>query len=718
MINGSVTVEDIYIFENNDLFNENNKNIKKFEDLSIYINYYMKNKLDIFKYEEKDFINKNDYNISKDSEFEIFDIKGRTQFISFLENNMEKEYFFTGPDSIGKTFTLLLFNNHNTKNKRKVYFNIEALKRNYNYFEIIAYETRHLFDSKEIWKNTFIYLQEKEIKDPFDIINYLIELLSQKKNISDTKYFFILDQIQFIEVNEYNTEYKWIKKIIQNIKQTGNCFLIGCCSINYKGVKDLLFNNWFPNEYNTNNIKLNYISSFGNKTANEKEKNYDDNKYLEILGNLPRYKNIKNLLNKKIINILTKKIKEKIEKFYNKNKLSLSDLEKLEIEINKPFKERKAFKLFLDKNPFKYFIINNNNNSIDYAYPLVKKAIKELIESNEIKNFEEKEKKKKNWNFIRKVIDKIKTSHVFGKYYIDNYFEIPILYKGYKIKDEFFSNKENNLFYMAYMNRRRFNFAIYLYDIKALILIKICIKTNKKELINYSKENINKNLNEIQKFLEINELEVNEYYMYFILDEDNFIIKENYELIESFYFQYCLFNYNKNIFTTNVGYFNTINYLGNEKIDINNNDDIKIYGFGIKDDSFIYDNNIKAFKFYAEKGMTLKDFLEQIFDDDKCDKFHQKFKYDEDKYYLIKIGNLIGKELWVVKNEILNGNKILFLNLFAGVLYIGIGDIKEGEIKFSFRTLENEFFCEEIHKFSFMTGFIFKTNEVKSLENI
>ena len=39
---------------------------------------------------------------------------------------------------------------------------------------------------------------------------------------------------------------------------------------------------------------------------------------------------------------------------------------------------------------------------------------------------------------------------------------------------------------MAYMNRRLFNFAIYLYDIKALILIKICIKTNKKELINYS----------------------------------------------------------------------------------------------------------------------------------------------------------------------------------------------------------------------------------------
>ena len=67
---------------------------------------------------------------------------------------------------------------------------------------------------------------------------------------------------------------------------------------------------------------------------------------MEILGNLPRYKNIKNLLNKKIINILTKKIKEKIEKFYNKNKLSLSDLEKLEIEINKPFKERKAFDYF------------------------------------------------------------------------------------------------------------------------------------------------------------------------------------------------------------------------------------------------------------------------------------------------------------------------------------------------------------------------------------
>ena len=718
LINQEIIIEEAGIFEK-DIFNENenenktsqdiSNNIKKLEDLSIYIEYYIKNNLDIIKYEEKDFINENDYKISSSSEFIIFDLWARMNFITHLEDNIQKEYFFTGPYSIGKTFTLLLLANYNIKNKRKAYFNLETLKTNKNYFEIIAYETRHLFDTKETWKKLFISIQENDIKEPLSIINYLIKEFSQKK---DKKYFFILDQIKFKSLDEDDIEYQKIKTIRESIKNSENCILIGCCSINYKGVKDLLFAQWFSIKFDkTKDIYLNYIYSF-KKTKND----YDDNKYLKMLGNLYRYINIKNVLNKKILNILTKKIKEKIEKFYNKDKLlSLSDLDK--IEVNKSFNDNNGFKLFLEKIPFKYFIIYIKNHCIDFAYPLVKKAIKELIDSYEIENFKGNNEAERGWNFERKVIDKIKTSHVFGKYYIDNYVEIPTIYRKYKIKDELFSNSENTLFYFTFMNARRYDCAIYLYDLKALILNKISIKKTRKQLQKYSKENINKDLNDIQKFLKINNIEVKKYYILFILDEDNYTQKENYELIESFYLKYCLFNYKKNIFTTAVENFNSINYLNKGELDINIEDG-KLYEFGIYNNSFIYDNDlneIKSFKFYSEKGMTLKDFLEQIFGEDNYERFHEVFKYNEDKYYLIKTTTLFEKEYRIIGTELFDAKSTVFLNLSGGVLYIGIGKNNEEKIKFSFMTLDHFTFFNQVDnniKIPFMTGFLFKSTEI------
>ena len=715
LINREITIEDASIFEM-DLFNEKekkkenktipeiNQNIKKLKDLSIYINYYIKNNLDIFKYEEKDFINEDDYKISTDSEFEIFEQLERMQFISYLEDNIQKEYFFTGPYSIGKTFTLLLFANFNIKDKRKAYFNLEVLRTNKKYFEIIAYESRHLFDTKETWKNTFIDIQKKEIKDPLSIINYLIKDASENNNLSNTKCFFILDQIKFKSIDENDIEYQGIKAIRESIEKSKNCILIGCCSINYKGVKDLLFKKWFLGDFDSKNINLDYICSFKKKKGKENDNN--DNKYLKLLGNLPRYLNIKNVLNKKILNLLIKKIKEKIKKFYNKSELlSLNDLD--EIKINKPYKERNDFKILLEKIPFKYFIIYESDNYMDYAYPLVKISIKELFDTNEIENFNGKNEAERGWNFERKVIDKIKTSHVFGKYYIDNYVEIPTIYRKYKIEDELFSEKENTLFYFTYMNVRRYDCAIYLYDIKALILNQLSIKKTKKQLEKYTEENIKKDLNDIQKFLKINKIEVKKYYIYFILDEDNYKEKENYNLIESFGLKYCLFNHKKNIFSTKVEGFQLINYLSNDSVNIDN-EDVKLYEFGIDNDSFIYGkdlNMLKIFKFYAEKGMTLKDFLEQTFGEDNYERFHEIFGYNEDNYCLHKIDALFGRE-----SGISDAKSIIFLNLSKGLLYVGIGNKSGEKFDFSFRTLQNfstlGLSSENINAY-FMTGFFF-----------
>ena len=101
VINKQVTIEDVnifekYIFDTNENeninFHEIKKNIKTLKDLSIYINYYIKNNLDLFKYEEKEFINENDYKINIDSEFKIYDLLERMSFITFLEKRIDKEW--------------------------------------------------------------------------------------------------------------------------------------------------------------------------------------------------------------------------------------------------------------------------------------------------------------------------------------------------------------------------------------------------------------------------------------------------------------------------------------------------------------------------------------------------------------------------------------------------------------------------------------------------
>ena len=136
IVNDLIKVEDIDVFniklsdENeNGTITELKKNITKLEDLSKYISYYMKKSIDLYKYEEMDFIKEKDYNIKPDSKFKIFDIINRMKLWFTFNNLLDKEFFFTGPNSIGKSFSLLLFSNYDIKNVRKAYFNLEALNK-------------------------------------------------------------------------------------------------------------------------------------------------------------------------------------------------------------------------------------------------------------------------------------------------------------------------------------------------------------------------------------------------------------------------------------------------------------------------------------------------------------------------------------------------------------------------------------------------------------
>ena len=111
--------------------------------------------------------------------------------------------------------------------------------------------------------------------------------------------------------------------------------------------------------------------------------------------------NINNLLNKKLVNVIIKKIKRKIMNFYNKRELlSLSEIKN--IEVNKPFDNLNKFIVFMNKIPFKYFIIDIKNKTVDYAYPIVKVAITELLETNEINTYIPTNEGEKGWNFEKK----------------------------------------------------------------------------------------------------------------------------------------------------------------------------------------------------------------------------------------------------------------------------------------------------------------------------
>ena len=436
--------------------------LNKFGDLSKYISYYLNDEINIEKYEEKDFLDKNLLLIDPQNEIEFFTPIERMIFLEDIITEFKggkKEYFFTGLHSIGKTFTLLAFNFKKESSIKKAYFNLEALKKRKKFIEIIIYESQNLFDSKEEWKEAFILLLNtiNDTRNFLRILLNLIKLITEKYIKKDIIYIIILDQIKFEHVGD--NEYKDINSIRDFIKNTQNLYLIGCCSINYKGVKEILFYNWTKasEELIENNIpKLYYIKS---SKINDENAINNSNKYLNLLGNNPRFRNIETKLNSKIVNLLLKKIKEEFLEYYGPKNF----FEKIEnIPVLKSFEQKTNFLQELDKIPFKYFEIYEEKNMFDFSYPLIKRAIEELLEENEMNkqiiddNFEFG----LDWYFEKRVIYSIRTKNLIPeKYYIDNSYLIPTIFLPYKV--EGLDLKENSFFYFEYCNVRRYNSAIY-----------------------------------------------------------------------------------------------------------------------------------------------------------------------------------------------------------------------------------------------------------------
>jgi len=676
--------------------------LDKFGDLSKYINYYSKGEINIEKYEEKDFLDKNIFTISPQNKMEFFTTIERRIFLDDILSkfkNGKKEYFFTGLHSIGKTFTLLAFNFIKQSSIKKAYFNLEALKRK-KFLEIIIYESQNLFDSQEEWKEAFILLKNiiNDSKNFLRILLNLIKLLAENYIKRDIMYIIILDQIKYESIED--NEYKDIYLLRDIVKNTQNLYLIGCCSMNYKGVKEILFYNWTKTseELNEKNIpKLNYIKSY---KLNDENTINNSNKYLNLLGNTPRFKNIETKLNSKIVNLFLKKAKDDILKFYGPKNI----FGKIEnISVLKSFEQKTDFLKKLDKIPLEFFEIYEEKNMFNFSCPLIKRAIEELVEENDLnKQFTDDNCEcELDWYFEKKVIYLIRTKNLIPeKYYIDNSYLIPTIFLPHKV--EGLDLKENSLFYFEYSNFKRYNSAIYLGEQQSLILIQISIKKIENCLDEYNASNFQIDLEDIQIFLKTNNLKVNNYYLLFILEYSNY--KTNIPKINERGFSYILYDLEDNKFRGKLN-----GNLFEIKNTINSDLDISIssnsFEFGMINGSFDYKYQGKFHKYYAEKNWSLERFFNEIFDEAEKYELKKISELDFSKFYLSSFDTTYLQALSPFNSC---NEKILLLNYQDYKIYYGSSTSKHDFVWHSYDLIRREKkYIKNKYHYSNMECFLF-----------
>ena len=665
----------------NELKKSENNIVNSFKDLSKYINFYLKDEVELEKYEENNFIDKNIFKIEPDSKINVFFRDNRKLFTDSIINKFikgTKEFFFTGLHSIGKTFTLLLFKSEIHEQIIKVYFNMEALKTE-KFLEIIIYESQKLFDNENKWKDAFIQLKNKisDTNNHLNILYNLIKLFVQKYAKKEIKYVIILDQIKFEKIED--EEYNFINSVRKVIKSSNNVHLIGCCSINYKGVKDILFYIWNKEEKEEKEEKeddkkeeeeeeenipeLFYVrqSEFFGEKINE------SNKYLNLLGNIPRFKNIENKLNSKIVNLFLKKIKEKFFKFYGLNEFY--KFKKIEnIPVTKKFKNMKDFLDKLQKIPFKYFEIDLTQRMFDFSCPIIERAIKEILEEYELKEKAVDNNIELGWYFEKRVIYALRVTNLLdNKYYIDNSYLIPTIFLPHKIED--LNQKENSFFYFEFCNVKRYDCAIYLGKEKALLLIQISIR-KKYKLDEYS-NNFQGDLEDLQRFIKKNNLKVNKYYLLFILLYSNYVKEENLTEIRDSGFSYILYDLADNKFKGKIenDLFeipNTINSRIDYDIDEN------YFMFGKDNYSFDFEYKGKYHKYYVEKNFSLERFFNEIFDEIIKEEFKKITKFDFSGFYLKSYKSCYFKIFIEDMKE-----KHLLLNFKNGKIFYGSGTSKK-----------------------------------------
>ena len=612
------------------IFCENIENKSKdeitFGNLSKYINLYMKDEKNFGDFPEKDYFKNQKFSIDINDKMDYYYSKYDQRYYLWLKFdeiiNKDSCYFFSGPHGTGKTFSLLGYLNFNKKPKfHYIYYNLDIINKTKDFMKIFCYEARNLFTDVKEFISAFQYLKDNLRYPLFDHIEglkkyillpvlYLMKyIISLHKNIEE-KYVIIIDQFKYIGDEEYDSKIIYqIKKLVDENKGFS---LIVCSLINYQGIiQNLLL------ELDKPFVKRVFPFDLRNETCNMPE-NINEN--LSLLGYLPRYRRIANLINLKYINFMKKAIKRELFEFY-KERLKDFLFIKLEDEIIKKLKliqknKKKILisiemKKFCEDNPIEYFLIDFKKSTYDYLFPLIGVIIDEIIKSHELKH-SSLESKEKEWYFKHLLFDNIKNKNIFRNIYIEKTIIIKTIFNKEKIKD--FNSEINTLFYFTYSNLRKFDAVIFNAEKEEALLIQISIYKPRKKLSEYSVQNLEKDIGKIEnKFFKVNGIKPKKYYLIFVFiyDDDYFDSKKKEEL--SIYGCNFMF-YNNEDESFHYKEDELLKEIPYKPIELEDNEGKKVYIF-IKDKYFqiIEEDEIlyKPGYYYAEKGMTLLNFLEE-----------------------------------------------------------------------------------------------------------
>ena len=369
-----------------EIFNEKKEYKGCFGDLSKYIELYMKNELDMKDFPEKKYLRKEDFFIKKNDKLNYYNNiqSNRAKLWSKIEKIIGNDecFFFTGPHGIGKTFTLLGFLNFvNNENYHHIYINLDILYKEKNYMNIIFYEARNLFESKEELLSAFNYVENNLIYPNFSSFDHiddgilltiiqLIEYINKNKK-KNHKYIFVIDQFKYINDECYDSYL--ILEIKNMISKNNDMSLIVCSSLNYTGIKNNLIY-----QIEKKKMKNNFNFEFYNESFIKKDIGYENeeenkNENLKLFGRLPRYYQMEAKIDAKYINLNKKIIIKKFFKFYLENNNHTNDIEEIILNNLKWIKDNNNKKLsqieilkFIRENPIKYFYIKKDYKSFDF----------------------------------------------------------------------------------------------------------------------------------------------------------------------------------------------------------------------------------------------------------------------------------------------------------------------------------------------------------------
>ena len=416
-----------------------NKNIKykdKVKDLGYYIENDLeireKKKLDNLKLDEP-FSKDKDYSPKQYSKyfykyFIYEDINEQNKKIIYEQNDIRsnilynilelrgndslKTYKFTGPSSIGKSFTLLRISRifYNI-----AYINLKAINDcSNNLFEMYSIIISELerFDIEGYLEELNLKIQDNynNNNNYLALLLDIMEFLNNIKSIGKT-FVFILDQFKSKYIN---------KSFLERIKQFDKIKIVQCSSINDKIIRTECIDTWVHYGYNfielnkdSQNYYFYYSKIYDLITKIKGSNDNDDDEIFRQFSYLPKYV-YKYKKEKKTKNKFLKDIKnhidEKIEEFCKSHQIEKSlMLSKLKYIIREEFDYEKL-NTIIHYCPLKYFIVyfKEYTFKIRPIFPFMLNVIIYKLKESECDEYFKKEKYKK---------DSIVNDYVKGDYF-------------------------------------------------------------------------------------------------------------------------------------------------------------------------------------------------------------------------------------------------------------------------------------------------------------